>query len=169
MTTNKKLSAIVAVDLDWAIGKNGDLLCHLPADLKHFKSITMGHPIIMGRKTFESFPKGPLPGRQNIVVTRNASYQHDGVTVAQSIDEAVKKSDETDEIFFLGGAHIYRSVIDAIDTLHLTRINAHFSGADTFFPDWDRSAWTEQTRELHRADGQCPHTFSFVHYVRRFD
>ena len=92
------LGAIVVIAENGAIGNKGGLLCHLPADLKHFKSVTMGSPIIMGRKTFESFPKGPLPGRQNIVVTRNASYQHDGVTVAQSIDEAVKKSDET-EVF----------------------------------------------------------------------
>ena len=167
MTTNKKLSAIVAVDLDWAIGKNGDLLCHLPADLKHFKSITMGHPIIMGRKTFESFPKGPLPGRQHIVVTRNASYPHDGVTVAQSIDEAVKKSDETDEIFFLGGAHIYRSVIDAIDTLHLTRINAHFSGADTFFPAINPEEWEVTEQADFQPDEKNAFAYSFITLRRK--
>ena len=167
MTTNKKLSAIVAVDLDWAIGKNGDLLCHLPADLKHFKSITMGHPIIMGRKTFESFPKGPLPGRQNIVVTRNASYQHDGVTVAQSIDEAVKKSDETDEIFFIGGAHIYRSVIDAIDTLHLTRINAHFSGADTFFLAINPEEWEVTEQADFQPDEKNAFAYSFITLRRK--
>ena len=167
MTTNKKLSAIVAVDHDWAIGKNGDLLCHLPADLKHFKSITMGHPIIMWRKTFESFPKGPLPGRQNIVVTRNASYQHDGVTVAHSIDEAVEKSDETDEIFFIGGAHIYRSVIDAIDTLHLTRINAHFSGADTFFPAINPDEWEVTEQADFQPDEKNTFAYSFITLRRK--
>ena len=161
------LGAIVVIAENGAIGNKGGLLCHLPADLKHFKSVTMGSPIIMGRKTFEAFPKGPLPGRQNIVVTRNASYQHDGVTVAQSIDEAVKKSDETDEIFFIGGAHIYRSVIDAIDTLHLTRINAHFSGADTFFPAINPEEWEVTEQADFQPDEKNAFAYSFITLRRK--
>lgn len=163
----KNLSAIVAVDLDWAIGKNGDLLCHLPADLRHFKTITMGHPIIMGRKTFESFPKGPLPGRQNIVVTRNTAYSHQGVTIAHSIAEAVEKADESDQIFFIGGSHIYHAAIGIIDTLHLTRIHAHFPGADTFFPAIDPNEWRVAEQSDNQPDEKNAYPYSFITLKRK--
>ena len=92
------IHAIVAVAPDWAIGRQGDLLCHLPADMRHFKEVTMGHSIVMGRKTFESFPRRPLPGRQNIVITRNADWQYPGVTVVHSLDDAFAAADTEDLI-----------------------------------------------------------------------
>ena len=97
------LSAIVAIDRNGAIGKQGQLLCHMPADMRHFKEITMGHSIIMGRKTFESFPKGALPGRQNIVITRNRNYAPEGVTVAHSVDEALSVATMPGDMFIIGG------------------------------------------------------------------
>ncbi len=109
----KKLSAIVVVAHNGAIGKNGDLLCHLPADLKHFKAITMGHSIIMGRKTFESFPKGPLPGRQNIVVTRNTQYHPEGATIVHSVEQAIAQAEMPGEVFIIGGAQLYKATINA--------------------------------------------------------
>ncbi len=112
-----KLSAIVAIDAHGAIGRNGQLLCHLPADLKHFKAITTGHSIIMGRKTFESFPRGPLPGRQNIVVTRNAHYRPQGVTVAHSIDQAIALVEMPGEAFIIGGGTLYQATIGLVSTL----------------------------------------------------
>ena len=158
---NKKLSAIVAIDQSGAIGKDGQLLCHLPADLKHFKNITMGHSIIMGRKTFESFPKGSLPGRQNIVVTRSSTFNPEGVTVAHSIDEAIRAAEMPGEVFIIGGANIYEQAIDQCDTLHLTRLHATFDEADAFFPPIDNEDWITCENEDHQADEKNPIAYTF--------
>lgn len=164
------LHLIAAVDKRGGIGKDNDLLCHISADLKRFKSLTMGHTMIMGRKTFESLP-GVLPGRPHWVLTHQKDYdaRHEAVTVFHSVEALQQAMNDGEDYFVIGGAAMYREFLHLADSLYLTEIDEAFDGADTFFPDWDRSAWTEQTRELHRADGQCPHTFSFVHYVRRFD
>ena len=163
----QKLSAIVVIAQDGAIGKNGDLLCHLPADLKHFKTITMGHSIVMGRKTFESFPKGPLPGRQNIVVTRNHDYHPQGVTVVHSVDEALSRVEMAGEVFVVGGAQLYGATFDRVDTLYLTLLHHEFADADTFFPAFDHSEWTELAREDHYADEKNPYPYSFVTLKRK--
>ena len=162
----KSVHAIVAVATDWAIGRQGDLLCHLPADMKHFKEVTMGHSIIMGRKTFESFPRRPLPGRQNIVITRNADWQYPGVTVVHSLDEAIASA-ETDIVFIIGGAQVYEQALPRVDVLHLTLIHARWASADAFFPALNMDQWQEVSREHHESDYRNAYEFDFITLKRR--
>ena len=162
----KSIQAIVAVASDWGIGRQGDLLCHLPADMKHFKEVTMGHSIVMGRKTFESFPRRPLPGRQNIVITRNTDWQYPGVTVVHSLDEAIAAA-ETDTVFIIGGAQIYEQALPLVDVLHLTCINACWASADVFFPALDMNEWQEVSREHHESDHRNAYEFDFITLQRR--
>lgn len=163
------VTIIVAVARDGAIGRRGDLLFHISDDLRRFKRLTMGHPIVMGRKTFESFPKGPLPGRTNIVVTRNGDYDGRGATVADSLDEALKiaAAEETGRIFIIGGGEIYRQAFGIADALELTAIDAAVDDADTFFPavkdvDW---ALTEESEPM--TDPKTSISYSFKTYTRR--
>ena len=157
----KSIQAIVAIDENGAIGRQGDLLCHLPADMKHFKEVTMGHSIVMGRKTFESFPRRPLPGRQNIVITRNADWQYPGVTVVHSLDEAIAAA-ETDTVFIIGGAQVYEQALPRVDVLHLTMIHARWASADAFFPVLDMNEWQEVSREHHESDHRNAYEFDFI-------
>ena len=157
----RNVHAIVAVDENWAIGRNGDLLCHLPADMRHFKEMTMGHSIVMGRKTFESFPRRPLPGRQNIVITRNSRWHHDGVTVVHSLDEALAAA-QTETIFIIGGAQVYEQALPLTDVLHLTQIHARWASADAFFPPLDLNQWQEVSREHHGNDHCNAYEFDFI-------
>lgn len=150
-----------------AIGKSGDLLCHLPADLKHFKTITMGHPIIMGRKTFESLPKGALPGRKNVVVTRNRDFAADGVTVCHSVQDALEATADADKRFIIGGAQLYSATIGDVDTLYLTQLHVAFPDADTFFPEIDFSQWEEVSRDPHSADEKNHYDYTFLELKRR--
>ena len=161
------LSAIVVIADDGAIGKDNGLLCHLPADLKHFKSITMGHTIIMGRRTFESLPKGALPGRENIVVSRNADYRAEGAKVCTSIEQAVAEASMPGECFIIGGAQLYASTIAQVDKLYLTAIHAHFDDADAYFPAINPDEWTEIDREDHQADEKNRFDYSFVTLKRK--
>ena len=161
------LSAIVVIADDGAIGKDNGLLCHLPADLKHFKSITMGHTIIMGRRTFESLPKGALPGRENIVVSRNADYRAEGAKVCTSIEQAVAEASMPGECFIIGGAQLYASTIAQVDKLYLTSIHAHFDDADAYFPAINPDEWTEIDREDHQADEKNRFDYSFVALKRK--
>ena len=163
---SKSIHAIVAIASDGAIGRQGDLLCYLPADMKHFKEVTMGHSIIMGRKTFESFPRRPLPGRQNIVITRNTDWQYTGVTVANSLEDAIAAA-ETDTVFIIGGAQVYGQSLPLVDVLHLTRIHARWASADTFFPTLDMSEWQEVSREHHESDHRNAYEFDFITLKRR--
>ncbi len=162
----KSIHAIVAIDENGAIGRQGDLLCHLPADMKHFKEVTMGHSIVMGRKTFESFPRRPLPGRQNIVITRNAGWQYPGVTVVHSLEDAIAAA-ETDTIFIIGGAQVYEQSLPLVDVLHLTRIHARWASADAFFPAIDMDDWQEVSREHHKSDHKNAYEFDFITLKRR--
>ncbi len=162
----KSIHAIVAIDENGAIGRQGDLLCHLPADMKHFKEVTMGHSIVMGRKTFESFPRRPLPGRQNIVITRNAGWQYPGVTVVHSLEDAIAAA-ETDTIFIIGGAQVYEQSLPLVDVLHLTRIHARWASADAFFPAIDMDDWQEVSREQHESDHKNAYEFDFITLKRR--
>ena len=162
----KSVQAIVAVAADGAIGRQGDLLCHMPADMRHFKQVTMGHSIIMGRKTFESFPRRQLPGRQNIVITRNAAWNYPGVTVAHSLEEAIAAA-QTDTVFIIGGAQIYEQALPLIEVLHLTRIHARWASADTYFPALDMSEWQEVSREHHESDYRNAYEFDFITLKRR--
>lgn len=163
------VTIIVAVARDGAIGRRGDLLFHISDDLHRFKRLTMGHPIVMGRKTFESFPKGPLPGRTNIVVTRSGDYDGRGATVAGSLDEALKiaAAEETGRIFIIGGGEIYRQAFGIADALELTAIDAAVDDADTFFPavkdvDWEL---TEESEPM--TDPKTGISYSFITYARR--
>lgn len=125
---------IVAIDRANAIGRAGDQLFYIKEDLRHFKELTMGHPIIMGRKTFEALPKGALPGRRNIVVTRNAAYQAPGAEIAPSVEGAIDLCADTDRVYIIGGAQIYAQALPPANVLHITEIDATVSDADTFFP-----------------------------------
>ena len=162
----KTVEAIVAVDENWAIGRQGNLLCHLPADMRHFKQVTMGHSIIMGRKTFESFPRRPLPGRQNIVITRNSDWQYPEGTVVHDLDQAIAAA-QTDTVFIIGGAQVYELALPRVDVLHLTVIHARWASADAFFPALDMNEWQEVSREHHLSDHRNAYEFDFVTLKRR--
>lgn len=162
----KSIEAIVAIDENGAIGRQGNLLCHLPADMKHFKEVTMGSSIIMGRKTFESFPRRPLPGRQNIVITRNAAWQYPGVTVVHSVEDAIAAA-ETDTVFVIGGADVYEQTLPLVEVLHLTLIHARWASADVFFPALDMNDWQEVSREHHESDHRNAYEFDFITLKRR--
>lgn len=157
-----KISIIVATAHKNAIGRKGDLLFHISADLRRFKEITMGHPIIMGRKTFESFPKGPLPGRQNIVITRQKDYAHDGITVVGSFAEALTAADGTDEVLVIGGGEIYREALNQASRLYLTEIDANVDDADTFFPEINREEWHETEASHWITDERSGVRYRFV-------
>lgn len=161
------LAAIVVIAENGAIGKNGDLLCHLPADLKHFKDITMGHTIIMGRRTWESLPKGALPGRKNVVITRNADFVAPGAEVYHSLEEALQATRNDEERFIIGGGMLYSEAFAITNILHLTLLHASFPDADTFFPAFNYEEWQEISREDHDADERNPHPYSFVTLRRR--
>lgn len=156
------ISAIVAIDGNNAIGRQGQLLCRLPDDLRRFKALTTGHAIVMGRKTFESFPKGALPDRQNIVVTRNAHYHAPGITVAHSLNEALAAVAMPGEVFIIGGEQIYRQALDRLDRLYITLIHHRFADADAFFPEIDPTRWHVTERDCHGADERHPYPFSYI-------
>ncbi len=150
---------IAAVCSNGAIGRGGDLMFHISDDLKRFKALTMGHPIIMGRKTFESFPKGPLPGRRNIIISRRKDYAPAGAEVYDSPEAALKACGESDEVFVIGGGEIYRQFIDLANELDLTEIDATPADADTFFPEFPHklsvvSDWS-QTEPRYRFATYC--------------
>lgn len=161
------LSAIVVIAENGAIGKNDGLLCHLPADLKHFKDITMGHTIIMGRRTWESLPKGALPGRKNVVITRNTDFDAPGAEVYHSLEEALQATERDGDRFIIGGGMLYTEAFPFTDVLHLTLLHASFPDADTFFPHHNSDEWEEISREDHEADERNPYAYSFVTLRRR--
>ena len=145
--TDPTLSLIVAAGERNEIGKDGRMPWHLPADLKHFKEVTLGKPVIMGRRTHESIGKA-LPGRRNIVVTRNAGYTADGCEIAHSLREALELAGNAAEIMVIGGAAIYREALPLAERIYLTRVAGQFE-ADTYFPAFDPKEWLEKQR-LHR-------------------
>jgi dihydrofolate reductase len=155
-----RLSAIAAMDKNRLIGKDNQLPWHLPADLAHFKAITTGHPILMGRKTHESIGR-PLPNRHNIVLTRDLSYEAEGITIVHSLDEALAACPDDDEIFIIGGAEIYRLALPRLQRLYLTFIDHAFTG-DVYFPAWAANEWQEISREAHEADEKNAYGYAFV-------
>jgi len=155
------ISLLVAMDERRGIGKDGKLPWRLSSDMKRFRELTMGHHIIVGRKTFESIGK-PLPGRQTIVVTRNASYSGEGCLIAGSVQEAIDLAEargET-EAFVIGGADIYAQALDVADRIYLTAVHAEVD-ADTFFPEFNRSPWTEKECTYQPADEKNQHACTF--------
>ena len=161
------ISAIVATARNNAIGKDNDLPWHLPADLKYFKNTTYGKPVLMGRKSFESIGR-PLPGRTNIIITRNEDYYHSGVHVCHSISDGLSLAEElgTEELFITGGSHIYEQTMDVWDKLYLTRIDIEVPDATTFFPEIDFSKWKLVREEGHKADEKNPYDYTFCQYER---
>ena len=146
------------------IGVNNTLPWRLPADLKHFRKLTTGHHVIMGRRNYESIGK-PLPDRTNIVITHDPNYRAPGCLVAHSIEEALAIANSDPEIFVIGGAEIYRQALNSADRLYLTLIHAHING-DTYFPEFDGSHWQEVERERHEADERNPYPYTFLIYAR---
>ena len=161
-----KVSLIVAVSQNGMIGKDNDLIWHLPKDMKFFKDTTLGHHVIMGRKNFESIPHKfrPLPNRTNIVITRQSDYKAEGSIVVNSVEEALKvaKSNEENEAFIIGGGQIYKIALEKnlVDRIYLTRINGSFDG-DTFFPELN-SDWIEVNREDFFQDENHKYDYSFI-------
>ncbi|MCC8146073.1 MAG: dihydrofolate reductase [Bacteroidales bacterium] len=160
------LSLIVAVGKNNEIGKNNRMLAHMPADLKHFKEVTSGHTVIMGRKTFESLPKGPLPNRKNIVISRNKDLEIDGALVYSSLDYALIKVMDEEEVFIIGGAEIYKQVLPDADKLYLTKIHTEFPEADTFFPEINYREWRIVSQESFPADDKNPFAYTFLEMER---
>ena len=161
------VSIIVAVAKNGIIGKENDLPWCLSEDLKHFKRTTLGKPVIMGRKTYESVGK-PLPGRRNIVVSRNPSYEVEGCEVAHSIEEAVEMAAAADEVMVLGGGRLYADALPITDRIYLTRVDAEVEG-DTRFPDLDMGEWQEVDRWTHPADEKNDFPCTFLILERRGD
>lgn len=160
-----KLSLIVARARNGVIGRDNALPWRLPEDLAHFKRTTMGHPIIMGRKTWDSIGR-PLPGRRNIVVTRDAAWTAEGAERVASIREAVASCAGVSAAFVIGGAQIYRAALPLADALDVTEIDRDIDG-DTLFPPIDSREWIETSRERHVGSGADALPFAFVHYARR--
>ena len=166
-----KLSLIAALAENRVIGRDNTLPWRLPNDLKYFKAVTLGKPVIMGRKTWESLGR-PLPGRTNIVITRQAGYAPAGAKVVASLDAAIRLAesvaliDGQDECVVIGGAEIYALVLPRCDRLYLTEVHANVEG-DTFFPVFDRAQWHETKRERFSAEGPNPYDYSFVVYEKR--
>ena len=149
---------------DGVIGRRGSLPWRLSADLQRFKSITMGHPIVMGRKTHESIGRA-LPGRRNIVVSRNASSISPDCEHATSFENALEVAGDAQEVMIVGGALLYEAALPGAGRLFVTEVNATVDG-DTFFPEWERSHWHEVAREFFRADDRNEYDYSFVVYER---
>jgi dihydrofolate reductase len=155
-----RISLIVAMDSNGVIGAGGKLPWRLPADLRRFRAITMGKPIVMGRRTHESIGR-PLPGRENIVVTRNPDYRAPGCTVVSSVEEALAHCARAEEVMVMGGAEIYRQLLGRADRIYLTEVHTVVTG-DTHFPDWRRGDWQETSREDHPADEASVYSWSFI-------
>ncbi len=160
-------SILVAYDKEYGIGAANDLLWvrDLPADLKHFRELTTGNAIIMGRKTYDSIGRA-LPERQNIVISREVA-QIEGVTVVTSLENAYGAVEPGKEAFVIGGGQIYRLALDTVDRIYATEVGATFPQADVFFPAFDKAQWTETSREHHDADERNKYPFDFVVYDRR--
>lgn len=161
------LAIVVAAAENNVIGKDNDLIWHLPADLKHFKSLTMGHPMIMGRKTFEAIGK-PLPGRTSIIITSQKDYQAEGCVVVHSLEEAIAKGRELDaeQVSIIGGANVYKQALPLADTLYLTRVHASFEG-DAYFPELPDDAWQVVDQEHHEPDEKNKHSYTFLTLKRK--
>lgn len=160
------LSIIAAIGTNNALGNNNQLLWHMPADMQFFKRTTTGHTVIMGRKTFESFPKGALPNRRNIVVTRDPNYSKPNIEVVHSIEEALGllKNSPSQEVFVIGGGELYKEALPWADKLYITHID-DAPEADTFFPAIG-SEWQKVSEETHSADEKNPHNYTFTTYQK---
>ena len=155
-----KRSLVVAMDRNRVIGRDNHLPWRLPADLAYFKRVTMGHPVIMGRRTWESIGQ-PLPGRHNIVVSRTPGYEAPGCTVVDSLDAAWQAAGAADEACVIGGTSVFAEALPVADRIHLTEVDAEVEG-DTWFPQFDRGEWREREVERHAADARNEHAFRIL-------
>jgi dihydrofolate reductase len=159
------ITLIAAMAHDRVIGHNKRLPWHLPADLAHFKSLTWGKPILMGRTTFETIGK-PLPGRQNIILTHKLDYQASDCLVVNSIDAALAAATDSPELMIIGGANVYEQFLPHAQRMHLTLIDAAIAG-DTYFPEWDHKEWQEISRIEHAADEKNKYAYWFLTLERK--
>ena len=163
MTDQPRIAYVVAMDENRVIGRDNDLPWRLPDDMRWFREKTMGKPCIMGRKTYDSLPERfrPLPGRRNIVVTRNSDYQAPGAVVVHSIDEALQAAADSEEVIIVGGGDLFRRLMPEVDRLYLTQVRGAVEG-DVFFPPFDLSQWREQFRQEHPADERHALPFTWL-------
>ncbi|WP_295334593.1 dihydrofolate reductase [Flavobacterium sp.] len=159
------ITVIAAVAENNALGKENQLLWHLPDDFKRFKAITSGHYIIMGRKTFESFPK-PLPNRTHVIISRQPNYHPEGCIVVNSLGKAIEACPKTEEVFIIGGGEIYQQSIEVADKLDLTKVHASFEG-DTYFPEINLTQWELVFEEFHPKDERHDYAFTFQTYLKK--
>ena len=159
------LTIIAAAGENNALGKDNGLVWHLPDDFKRFKKLTTGHHIIMGRKTFESFPQ-PLPDRTHVVITRRDNFKKEGIVTVHSLERAIDFSHGDPEAFIIGGGEIYNIAIEVADKIELTRIHGTFE-ADTFFPDIDEDKWELVKEEFHEKDEKHKYSFTYLTYLRK--
>ena len=167
LTPLDTLSIIVAVAKNNAIGLNNELLYRLPNDLKRFKALTTGHTIIMGRKTLDSLPKGALPNRRNIVLSRQEGLHYENAECYRSLDEALMQCDYTEDIYIIGGGELYKQTIGFAKRIHLTLVDDTPAEADAFFPELNPDEWLEVLREEHPADEKHAQAYAFIDYVRK--
>ncbi|MFN3567082.1 MAG: dihydrofolate reductase [Burkholderiaceae bacterium] len=160
-----RITLIAAVARNGVIGRDGAIPWRIPGDLARFKRITMGHPVIMGRRTWESLGR-PLPGRRNIVISRTPGFAPAGAEVFSGLAAALAACADASEVFVIGGTEAYREALPLADRLLLTEIDADIEG-DAHFPPFDRGAWREVSREAHPASGECPYGYAYVAYERR--
>lgn len=172
------LSIISAIANNNEIGRKNELLCNLPADMKHFRETTSGHPVIMGQRTFESLGTDsnglagkPLPNRRNIVLTLDKDFKREGLEVYNSIEDLEKELNETigkdEEVFIIGGGQIYKLFINKADKLYITHVNADFRDADTFFPTIEKDMWKIVSEDKHEPDEKNKYAYSFVEYTKK--
>jgi dihydrofolate reductase len=161
----QNLSIIAAISENGVIGRDNRLPWHMPADLAHFKRLTMGKPILMGRRTWESLP-GLLPHRTHVILTRDRDYLAEGGFVVHSIAEAVNFAGDAEELMVVGGANLYAQTLPLASRMYLTVVHDYFDG-DTAFPDYEKADWREVFREEHGADERNPHAYSFATFERR--
>lgn len=161
-----KIAIIVATDEQGLIGSNNDLPWKIPADLKYFRAVTMGKPLIMGRNTHESIGI-PLPGRENIIVTHNKEYFVEGCKVVHSVKQALEICKNKEEVMVIGGASLYEQLLPMADRIYLTQVHAKIEHGDTWFPLWDKKAWQQVQRQDYLADEKNDYPYSFIVYDRR--
>ncbi|MBN2166391.1 MAG: dihydrofolate reductase [Marinilabiliaceae bacterium] len=161
------ISIIAAIANDNAIGKNNDLLVYISADLKRFKQLTTGHPIIMGRKTFESLPNGALPNRKNIILTKQKNYKANNCEVVHSIEDAILSCNDSNEAFIIGGASVYNLFMPKSNKLYITKIHKSFEKADAFFPRLNLNEWHLDNEEGVYTDKKTNIKYSYMDYTRK--
>jgi dihydrofolate reductase len=161
------ISIIVALAENLAIGAGNGLLWKLPNDMRRFRELTAGHTVIMGRKTFESLPKGALPNRTNVVISKNKETVSGNCKIFGNLQDAIKEYGNEEEVFIIGGASVYHQTIDLADKLYVTRVHHSFGNADTFFPETDENKWTLTEQEDFPKDGKHLYPYTFQTYIKK--